>query len=201
MGFSHHPDEAGINSTDIIEIVILPAPSYGGGFDLREPYLATMQYAFDWAIGTSFAGEKTMDLGLLEVANYTFSFYSVGGNYPVPWNFSVPRLNYPLQVNTTGYWDIGRPPPFYGPWTWRMNSDRIQDILLNATADPVDIPFDLGITVNLYYQLMTSGGTQAGYARVEWSGRWGALQLFHDGNTLQGLRYQFTDIGLRMTAT
>jgi hypothetical protein len=197
----YHPDETGVNSTDIIEIVILPLPMYGGGFDLQEPYLTTMQYAFDWTIGTSFAGENPVNLGVLDVANYTFSFYSTGGHYPIPYNFSVPTLDYKLGVNTSGYWDIGRPPPFYGPWTWRMNGDRIQDILLNASANPVDIPFDLVITVNLYYEIMTSGVTQAGYARVEWSGRWGVLQLFHEANTLLGLRYQFTNIGLRMTAT
>lgn len=200
----YHPEdmnEAEINSTDIIEIVILPAPSYSGGFDLQEPYLVTLQYAFDWGIHTDFAGEKPMGLGVLEVANYTFSLYSGGNNYPLPENFSVPRLNYTLHVNTTGYWDIGMPPPFYGPWTWRIDSDRIQSILLNATADPADISFDLDITVNLYYQLTTSGGTQTGYATVEWSGRWGVLQLIHDGNALLGLRYRFTNIGLRMIAT
>jgi len=191
---------AEINSTDIAQIVILPCPAYGGGLDLREHYLATLQYAFDWKIYTSLAGEEPIDLGLLDVANYTFSHYQA--NYRPPENFStpIPTLNYTLQVNTTGYWDIGMPPPLYGPWTWRIDAARIQNIVSNST-NPAEVYFDIDITVNLYYQIMTDSGTQSGYATVAWSGRWATLQLLHDGNQLLGFRYSGLDIGLRMMAS
>jgi len=196
-----HPENANpaeINSTDITQIVILPCPSYSGGLGLKEPYLATLQYAFDWRIYTNLAGEKPIDLGLLDVVNYTFSFYEA--NYRPPENLSAPTLNYTLQVNTTGYWDIGMPPPFYGPWTWRIDAARIQNIISNAT-NPAEVNFDIDITVNVYYQIMTDRATQSGYATVAWSGRWATLQLLHDGDQLLGFRYRCSDIGLRMMAS
>jgi hypothetical protein len=196
-----HPEnmsEAEINSTDITQIVILPIPSYSGGLDLEEPYLVALQYAFDWRISTSLAGEKPTDLGLLDAVNYTFSYY--GGDYRPPENFSVPTLNYTLQVDTTGYWDIGIPPPFYGPWIWRIDPARIQGIISNAT-NPAEVNFDIDITVNVYYQIMTNLATQSGYATVTWSGRWATLQLLHDDDQLLGFRYKCSDIGLRMMAT
>jgi len=191
-------DPAQINSTDITQIVILPCPSYGGGLDLEEHYLLTLQYAFDWKIYTSLAKEEPIDLGLLDVANYTFSHYSA--NYK-PENLTpIPTLNYTLQVNTTGYWDIGMPPPLYGPWTWWIDDARIQNIISNAT-NPAEVNFDIDITVNVYYQIMTDRATQSGYATVAWSGRWATLQLLHDGDQLLGFRYKSLDIGLRMMAT
>ena len=195
-----HLDPPDFNSTDITQILILPAPSYAGGLDFGQgvPSLVTLQYAFDWNIHASRAGENQIDLGTLQMANYTFSFYSRANNYPIPDNFSVPRLNYPLQVNGTGNWDTGRPPPYYGPWTWQIDTDDIQNIITNTT-NPAEVNFDLDITVNLYYQIMTTNNpTQSGYASVTWSGRWAALQLFHDGNQLTGFRYSWTDISLGM---
>jgi hypothetical protein len=187
-----------INSTDITQIVILPCPAYGGGLDLEEHCLLTLQYAFDWKIYTSLAREEPIDLGLLDVANYTFSHYSA--NYK-PENLTpIPTLNYTLQVNTTGYWDMGMPPPLYGPWTWRIDDARIQNIISNAT-NPAEVNFDIDILVNLYYQITTDSGTQSGYATVAWAGRWATLQLFHDGNQLLGFRYSCSDIGLRMMAS
>lgn len=189
---------AEINSTDITRIDILPEPSYGGGLDLQEPYILTLQYAFDWRISTSLAGEEPTDLGLLDVVNYTFSHYSA--NYRPPENLSTPTLNYTLKVNATGYWDIGLPPPFYGPWTWQIDTDRIQNIISNAT-NPAEVYFDIDITVNLYYQITTNYTTQSGYATVAWAGRWATLQLLHDGNQMLGFRYRCVDIGLRMMAS
>jgi hypothetical protein len=188
----------GINSTDITQIVLLPMPSYGGGMDLEEPYLVTLQYAFDWGIHTTLAGQNPTDLGTLKAVNYTFSFYETSNNYPVPYNYSVPYLNYTLGVNATGYWDVG--PLLYGPWTWRIDTNRIHDLITNST-DPAEVHFDLDLTVNVYYQIFTLHATQSGYATVSWSGRWATLQLMHDGDQLLGFRYADTDIGLRVMAT
>ena len=190
----------GINSTDITQILILPMPSYGGGLDLGEPYLVSLQYAFDWGIHTTLAGQNSTDLGTLQAANYTFSYYMSGNSYPIPQNFSVPTLNYTLGVNATGYWDLGMPPPFYGPWTWRIDSNRIHDIITNST-NPAEVYFDLDLTVNVYYQIVTLHATQSGYATVAWSGRWATLQLLHDGDQLLGFCYRDSDIGLRMMAS
>jgi hypothetical protein len=186
------------NSTDITGILVMPLPAYGGGLDLKEHYLLTLQYAFDWKIYTSLASEDPIGLGLLDVANYTFSHYQA--NYQ-PKNIPpIPTLNYTLQVSTTGYWDIGMPPPFYGPWTWRIDSDRIQNIISNA-ASPAEVNFDIDITVNLYYKITTDSGTQSGYATVTWAGRWATLQLLHDGDQLLGFRYADSDISLTMMAS
>ena len=191
-------NSAEINSTGITQIVIFPAPSYSGGLDIKEPYIVALQYAFNWRISTSLADEQPMDLGVLDMVNYTFSLYEA--NYQPPENFRTPKLNYTLQVNTTGYWDIGMPPPFYGPWTWRIDTSRIQNIISNATS-PAEVSFDLDITVNVYYQIITNRATQSGYATVAWSGRWATLQLLHDGDQLLGFRYRYSDIGLRMMAS
>jgi hypothetical protein len=194
-----HPEFSGeINSTDITKIVILPIPSYGGGLDLKEPYLVSLQYAFDWGIHTSLAGQNPTDLGTLQALNYTFSYYMTSNNYPIPYNYSVPTLNYTLGVNATGYWDVG--PLLYGPWTWRIDTNRIQDIITNST-NPAEVYFDLDLTVNVYYQILTLQASQSGYATVAWSGRWATLQLMHDGDQLLGFRYADTDIGLGMMAT
>jgi len=190
-----NPDPPEVNSTDITQIVILPEPAYSGGLDLGVPSLVTLQYAFDWNIQTSLAGENPMELGTLQVANYAFSFYSAH-NYQVPFNFSVPTLDYPLQVNATGNWNVG--PLLYGPWTWQIDQDRIQNIISN-TANPAEINFDLDITVNLYYQIITPNNpTQSGFASVSWSGRWATLQLLHDADQLTGFRYGSIDISLGM---
>jgi hypothetical protein len=188
-----------INSTDIIKTVVTPVSSFSGGLDLDEPYLIGLQYAFDWEISTSIS-EKTMDLGTFQLVNMTYSGYVMGNSYPIPENFSVPNLNYTLQENATGYWNVGTPPLFYGPWTWWIDSNRTENIISNA-SNPAEVNFDLDLTANVYYQIMTNEGTQSGYATVEWSGRWGTFQLFHEGDQLLGLRYDFTDIGLRMMAT
>ena len=189
------------NSTEISQILVLPLPAYlGSGVDLKEPYLILLQYAFDWGIHTTLAGENRTDLGTLQVANYTFSFYMSGHGYPIQ-NLSVaPLLNYTLAVNTTGYWDIGMPPPFYGPWTWQIDSSRIHEIIINST-DPAEIDFDLDLTLHLYYKSMTLQTTQSGYATVAWSGRWAVLQLLHDAYQLLGFRYADSDIGLTMMAS
>jgi hypothetical protein len=186
-------------------IAILPIPSYEGGIDLHEPFLVTLQYAFDWNIRTTLAGQNPTDLGMLQVANYTFSFYHAnsinGQSYPIPYNFSVPRLDYTLGVNTTGYWDIGVPPPFYGPWTWRIDLNRIHDIIANST-NPAEVYFDLDLTINVNYQIFTlNHDTQTGQATVAWSGRWATLQLLHDDTQLLGFRYQNLRIGLNMMAS
>ena len=195
-----HLEPANFNSTDITQILLLPVPSYGGGLQFgSSPSLVTLQYAFDWNIHSSVNGENPKELGTLQVANYTFSFYSRANDYPIPYNFSVPRLNYPLHVEATGNWEIG--PLLYGPWTWRIDQDRIQNIITNTT-NPAEIDFDLDITVNLYYQIMiTNTPTQSGYASVTWSGRWAKLQLFHDEDQLTGFRYSWTDISLGMITT
>ena len=197
------------NSTDIAQILVMPLPAYmGSGVDLKEPYLMLLQYAFDWRIHTTLAGENRTDLGTLQVANYTFSFYSTNKHDLMPHNQSeaAPVLNYTLAVNTTGYWDIGMPPPFYGPWTWQIDPGRIQAILTNST-NPAEIDFDFDLTVHLNYKLMTyqstqSGytlqTTQSGYATVAWSGRWAELQLLHEGDQLLGFHYADSDIGLRI---
>jgi hypothetical protein len=192
----------GFNSTEITRIVILPIPSYEGGIGLDEPFLITLQYAFDWNIRSTLAGQNSTDLGTLQVANYTFSFYHAnsinGQSYPRPYNFSVPRLNYTLGVNTTGYWDIGIPPPFYGPWTWILDLNRVYAATANST-NPAEIYFDLDLTVNLNYQIFTlNHDTQAGQATVAWSGRWATLQLFHNDDEFVGFSYQNLRIGLNM---
>jgi len=190
-----HLESPDFNSTDITQILLLPVPSYCGGLDFGQGVqsLVTLRYAFDWNIHAS---TNSTDLGTLQMANYTFSFYSSANHYPIPDNFSVPRLNYPLYVNATGCWHIG--PLLYGPWTWQINTDQIQEVISNTT-NPAQVNFDLDITVNLYYQIMTTNNpTQSGYASVTWSGRWAALQLFHDENQLTGFRYSWTDISLGM---
>lgn len=193
-----YPTVAGeLNSTDIEDIQLEPCPGYGGGNGGPPgPWLATFEYAFDWGIHAGLTGESVMDLGTLEVTNYTFSFYE-SQNMHLP-NSSAPILNYPLQVNATGYWNIG--PLLYGPWTWQMNSSQIQRILPNGT-DPVNITFNLDLNINLYYQLTTNAGTQTGNATVQWSGPWGTLQLLHENGTLLGFQYGFSDVSLEMIAT
>lgn len=193
-----HPETpAEINSTDITQIVILPEPSYSGGLNLKVPYFLTLEYAFDWRISTShLADEKPVDLGVLDMANYTFSFYETNKHWPENLT-AAPTLNYTLSVNTTGYWDIGMPPPMYGPWTWRINTTRIQNII-SSTTNPAEVYFDIEITVNVYYILTTDQTTQSGYATVQWSGRWATLQLLHEDDQLLGFRYTCQDIGLRM---
>ncbi len=187
------------NSTDIMGMLVMPLPVFGGGLDLKEHYLLALNYAFDWKIYTSLAGENPADLGLLDVVNYTFSHYSA--NWPPPPNTPpLYPLNYTLQVNTTGFWDIGMPPPLYGPWTWRINAERIQNLISNTT-NPVEIDFDIDITVNLYYKLTTDSTTQSGFATVSWAGRWAKLQLLHDGDQLLGFRYADTDISLATMAS
>jgi hypothetical protein len=194
-----HPEFSGeMNSTDISKIVLLPVPSFSGGLDLKEPYLVSLQYAFDWGIHASSAGQNPSDLGTFQVANYTFSLYMSCNNYPIPPNYSVPELNYPLHVDASGYWDVG--PLLHGPWTWRIDSGRIHDVIANTT-DTAEVYFDLDLTVDVYYQIMTLQAQQAGYAKVAWSGRWATLQLFHDGDQLLGFRYGDTDIALRMMAS
>jgi hypothetical protein len=197
---SGHPNISDeFNSTDITQILVLPLPAYGGQLDLEEHYLLTLQYAFDWKIYTSLESETPIDLGLLDVVNYTFSHYQA--NYPPQANTPpLYPLNYTLQVSTTGYWDIGMPPPFYGPWTWQIDAARIQNIISNAT-DPAEVNFDIDITVSLYYRITTDSGTQSGYATVTWAGRWATLQLLHDGDQLLGFRYSDSDISLTMMAS
>lgn len=192
-----HLEPPDFNSTDITQILILPAPSYGGSlnFGTGIQSLVTLQYAFDWNIHTS---TNTTDLGTLDMANYTFSFYSSSNHYPIPYNFSVPTLNYPLYVKGTGNWNTGRPPPYYGPWTWQINTDDIQNIIANTT-NPAEVNFDLDVTVNLYYTInIANNPTQSGYAKVSWSGRWAKLLLFHNETQLTGFRYSWTDISLQM---
>lgn len=194
-----HPEFSGeMNSTDITQIVVLPVPSFSGGLDLKEPYLVSLQYAFDWGIQTSSGGQSPNDLGVLQVANYTFSLYITSNGYPIPPNYSVPELNYTLDVDATGYWDVG--PLLYGPWTWRIGASRIHDLIANTT-DTAEVYFDLDLEVNVYYQIMTLQTEQAGFATVAWSGRWATLQLLHEGEQLLGFRYADTDIGLRMMAS
>jgi hypothetical protein len=188
-----------LNSTDIKEIRVYPFPGYSGGLDLPKPYYAAIEYAADWGIRTSLTGEETASLGVLNVVNYTFGFGESGGMRPPP-GFRVPALNYTLEVNGTGYWDLGMLPPFYSPWNWHVNSDQIHDILVNTTG-PASISLDMDLSMNVFYQVTTEDGTQTGNAIVEWSGRWGTLQLLNDGDTLVGLRYSFSEISLRMMAT
>ncbi len=134
---------------------------------------------------------------MLNAFNYTFSFGDAKDMHPPP-GYRIPTLNYTLAVNGTGYWDLGLLP--YGPWNWHMNIDQIRSILLNTTG-PASISFDLDLSMNVFYQITTEDGTQAGNATVEWSGRWGTLQLLHDGDQLLGLQYSFADVSLRMMAT
>jgi hypothetical protein len=188
-----------LNSTDIKEIRVYPFPGYSPGLDLPNPFWAAIEYAADWGIRTSLTGEETASLGVLNVVNYTFGFGDAKDMSP-PLGYRIPTLNYTLEVNGTGYWDLGLLPPFYGPWNWHMNIDQIQSILLNTTG-PASISFDLDLSMNVYYQITTEDGTQTGNAIVGWSGRWGTLQLLNDGDKLVGLRYSFSDISLRMMAT
>ena len=186
-----------LNSTDIKEIRVYPFPGYSGGLDLPKPYWAGIEYAADWGIRTSLTGEETTSLGVLNVVNYTFSF-GMARNMHAPPDFRVPTLNYTLWKDATGYWDLGTLP--YGPWNWHINSDQIHDILVNTTGS-ASISFDVDLSMNVFYQVTTEDGTQTGSAIVEWSGRWGTLQLLNDGDGLVGLRYSFSEISLRMMAT
>jgi hypothetical protein len=190
----------GFNSTDITQILMMPLPAYGGQLEIEEHYVLALKYAFDWKIQTSLESESPVDLGLLDVANYTFSHYLANWSPPPGYLTPLYPLNYTLAVNTTGYWDIGMPPPMYGPWTWRIDSSRIHDLITNST-NPAEVHFDLDLTAHLFYQITTSSGTQSGYATVTWSGRWATLQLLHDGDQLLGFTYKDTDIGLRMMAS
>jgi hypothetical protein len=192
-----YPNLAGeLNSTDIEEIHFMPEPGYGGGNGFPGRYLATIEYAFDWGIPASVAGESIVDLGTLNVINYTFSFYEWHDS-PLPTK-SPPTLDYPLHVNATGYWNIG--PLLYGPWTWQMNRSQIQSILPDGT-DPVNITYNLNLNIHLFYQFTTEAGTQTGNATVQWGGPWGTLQLQHENETLLGLQYNFSEISLEMMAT
>jgi len=188
-----------LNSTDIKEIQLYPFPGYSPGLDLPKPYWAAIEYAADWGISVNLRGEKTLNLGVLNVANYTFGFGDAKDMRPPP-GYRIPTLNYTLEVNGTGYWDLGMLPPFYGPWNWHVNSDQIHDILVNTTG-PANISLDMDLSMNVFYQITTEDGTQTGNAIVEWSGRWGTLQLLNDGDKLVGLRYSFSEISLRMMAT
>lgn len=188
-----------LNSTDIKEIQLFPFPGYSPGLDLQEPFWAAIEYAADWGIPVNLRGESTLDLGVLNVANYTFGFGDEKDMRPPP-DYRIPTLNYTLAVNGTGYWDLGMLPPFYGPWNWHVNIDQIRSILLNTTG-PASISFDLDLSMNVFYQITTAEGTQSGSSTVEWSGRWGTLQLLHDGDQLLGLQYSFTEVSLRMMAT
>ena len=186
-----------LNSTDIKEIRVYPFPGYSGGLDLPKPYYSAVEYAADWMIPTSLAGEETVSLGVLNVVNYTFGFGSSHNMHPPP-GFRVPTLNYTLWKDATGYWDLGSLP--YGPWNWHVDSEQIHDILVNSTG-PANVSFDLVLNMNVFYQVTTEDGTQMGNAIVGWSGRWGTLQLLNDGDKLIGLRYSFSEISLRMMAT
>jgi len=186
-----------LNSTDIKEIRVYPFPGYSSSLDLPKPYWAAIEYAADWGIRTSLTGEETTSLGVLNVANYTFSFGDSSGMHP-PAGYKIPTLNYTLWKDATGYWDLGTLP--YGPWNWHVNSDQIHDILVNTTG-PASISFDVDLSMNVFYQVTTQDGTQTGNATVEWSGTWGTLQLLNDGDKLVGLRYSFSEISLRMMAT
>ena len=197
-----HPENSNpvsITSTDITQIAILPAPSFGGGLDLKEPYLVALQYAMDWSISTHTAGENPVDLGSLQVLNDTYSLYITANGYQVPQNFSVPELNYTLQVNASGDWNLGPLP--HGPWTWQIGTDQIQSIISHATNPLPEADFDLDLTVNVHFQIMTNSGTQSGDATVSWSGQWATLQLQHQDNQLLGFQYSYLDIGLRMMST
>lgn len=195
---SYYPEasSAGLNSTDIKEIQIFPFPAYLGGFDLPEPWLAMLQYAMDWKIQTGLAANKTEDLGVLDVKNYTFSFFS-SADMRIPPNRSASVLNYTLQVDSTGYWDLGTLP--YGPWNWHIRSSQFKDILPD-TSEPVNMSFDLDLSVLLYYQVTTQDVTQTGSATVQWAGRWGTVQLLHDGDKLLGFQYSFSDVSLKMVS-
>lgn len=185
-----------LNSTDIKEIQLFPFPGYSPGLDLQQPFWAAIEYAADWGIRTSLTGEETTNLGVLNAFNYTFSFSDADDMHPPP-GYKIPTLNYTLAVNGTGYWDLGSLP--YGPWNWHVNSEQIHDILVNTTG-PANVSFDLDLSMNVFYQVTTGEGTQMGNAIVGWSGRWGTLQLLNDGDKLIGLRYNFSEISLRMMA-
>jgi len=188
---------AELNSTDIKEIQLFPFPGYSPGLDIQEPFWASIEYAADWRIPVNLEGESTLDLGVLNVANYTFGFGDAKDMRPPP-GYRIPTLNYTLWKDATGYWDLGTLP--YGPWNWHVNSEQIRDILANTTG-PAIISFDLDLSMNVFYQITTEDGTQTGNAIVGWSGRWGTLQLLNDGGKLVGLRYSFSEISLKMIAT
>jgi hypothetical protein len=147
----------------------------------------------DWGVRTGLSGEMPEDLGTLDVANYTFSYY-VTMDRPIP-TTPAPQLNYTLQVNATGNWNVG--PLLYGPWWWQMNSDQIRRTLFN-TAEPFNITINLDLSINLYYLLTTNDGTQAGNTRVQWSGLWGIIRPLHQSDELIGFQYDFADVRLMM---
>jgi len=201
------PSSGGLNSTDIQQIQFTPLPAYFGDVGISEPFLCTFQFDHNYQISTEVTGETPLDLGMLNVINDTMSSWSAstqstGGSDYVKEaqspNFTVPELNYTYQVNSTGYWSSATPPLYWGAVNWTMSIDQIQSILAN-TNDTVNIAFNLNLNDIVYYQLTTASGTQTGTASVQYSGPWGTLQLFHDGDQLLGLQYDFSNVGLTMS--
>jgi hypothetical protein len=206
----------GLNSTDIEEIQFIPVNSYIGNAGVSGPFVVTFQFAHNYQVLTGVTGETTLGMGTLNVVNYTMTGYagdySSESNFTWPANFTVPpRLNYTYQVNYNGSWSLdqsrwytlnntGSPPPYWGQPTWTLSADQIQSILANAT-DTVNIAFNLDMSSIVYYILITPSGTQIGTASVQYSGPWGDLQLFHEGNQLTGYEYSFSNVGLTMTSS
>jgi hypothetical protein len=188
-----------LNSTDIQEIQIEPTDSYGGVVGLPSPWLCAFQFAHDYQILTEVTGETTLDLGMVDVVNSTAAFISADGELPPP-NYTVPALNYPLQLNSTGYWSCWPSSNTTGTEVWTMNIDQIQSILANTTGT-VNIAFNIDMTSIAYYQLTMTSGTQTGNATEQYSGPCATLQLFHEGDQLLGLQYNPLTVGLTMTGS
>jgi hypothetical protein len=206
----------GLNSTDIEEIQFTPINSYIGDPGVSGPFVATFQFAHNYQVLTGVTSEPTLDMGTLNTINYTMTNYAADfssqSNFTWPANFTVPpRLNYTYQVSCNGSWSLdqsswytlnntGPPPSYWGQPIWTLNADQIQSILANAT-DTVNIAFNLDMSSIVYYILITPSGTQTGTASVQYSGPWGTLQLFHEGNQLTGYQYSFSNVCLTMTSS
>jgi len=206
----------GLYSTDISKVQFMPLPSYIGNAGVPGPFVIAFQFVHDYQVLTGVTGETTLNLGMLDVVNFTDAGYAslLGSqsDFTYPANFTAPpRLNYTYQVNCTGFWRLdqsywstlnntGSPPPYWGQPLWAMTSDQIQSILVNTT-DTVNIAFNLDMNSIVYYTLYTPSGTQMGTASVQYSGPWGTLELFHEGDQLLGFQYNFSNVVLTLMSS
>lgn len=200
---SYTQNSGELNSTDIQQIEFDPTNAYGGLVTISDPYYCAFQFANDYQIFTGVTGETPVDLGMVDVVNTTQSFVTANKELPPP-HYVVPGLpDYVVQYNYTGYWtswETALPPSSMAASRWAMNITQIQSILANAT-DPVNIVFNLDLTSTCFYQLTTSGGTQAGTATEQYSGPAATLQLFHEGDQLVGLQFNSSTVSVSMTVS
>ncbi len=185
-----------LNSRDIAGVRVDPlfTLNIGGDSPITVVLLTT-----DYTIHSDLAGETMEDLGVINVTHLRRGGVSGQGSQP-PFSgrHYLNITDAAPDWTNTGYWDDYRGfPKEDTPPSWGIYDTQIQNILPNA-SDPVTIIFKMELSINVDYRTMTYDGNVTGSANgtIQWSGTWGTLQLFHDGEDLIGLSYDFPSIYL-----